>query len=830
MAQVGNISGKFVPIGSYKSILNATFTGLIRLRHRLRWHWYWENENQFGIENVSSDENLQNDQELEPNSLNSGLKLPNYKSPRAKPEQELFLKTLERDILHNIMKKPPNRAYNKDQKLVKDFVQELGEASESVFVKTDKTNSRKLMDLGEYKVKLEAELSKMCVKVSRDIVAQDLGVLERYIKNNKNRFGKKEYEFVMDSINRKLISTPTARIKDHKPNNPLRLIMPADNFTANFCKVLIKSLRSTFDSLRVEFKFLIENSYSFIKDINELSLQEDRNMIVLLDIAEMYASFGMPLIRKAVTFYMTSYRFDSASQDLCEFILNSFELIMKMNYSCFGTDFYRYVGKGGEGTGLTMGGYESCFLSDLVVNYIYQEFQNDGLFEEFLYSKTYRDDGALVTKEVKSDRWFREWKEKIDLKSDSLTNGRVKFTFEVEKEQKFLDIQTSWDDNGKFSHQVYIKPNQKIQYLNNTSMHPRKTLQGIPKSVITRLVRLSSDLDEDSTFHLRSFPLHKEALLKSGLMGHRQINDIMNASAYLGDPNRKSRRDKRTIHFVIPFMKPWLIKPMHVLIKDNLRRFDLNLRISMSYSKMPDLDSILKADSETKLSANIFDKNEIELPCNCHGRKERGCVLKGGGCRKIGVIYGMKCLIEENGETCGKVYVGSTNQRAKIRVKQHMYGLRAYLKGEFDDDGGESGTEGDSLITETYNSALASRTQQNSAAIAATTSKLAKTNSDTFIRHMMNHHDLMGGREVLGIAEIREMTECYVIKDVRAARLGTINCTICSSERLEIFMGRKKVMNSRTEIFGSCRHKPKLIAPIKIVATEDSKEENQNGK
>ena len=833
LAQVGDISGKFVPLGNYKSIVNATITGLIRLRHRLRWHWYWKNQNDFGIQ--EGDSELEIEQEIaQVDTLNSGLKLPNYKSPRAKPEEEYFLKTLERDILHNIRKKPLPIAYNTDQKMIKNFIHDLSEVKDSIFIKTDKTNSRKFMGVGEYKNKLEDELSKKCTKVSREEVVSDLGVLERYVKANKNRFGNKEFEYVLDTINRKLISTPTARIKDHKNNDPLRLIIPADNFTANLSKVLISGLKRIFAECRVDFKFLIENSYSFISDMKELKLKRSSNRIILLDISDMYASFGIPLIRKAINFYIDTYRFDSASQNTCEFILKSFELIMNMNYSCFGTDFYRYTGKGKEGTGLTMGGYESCFLSDLVVNYIYQEFENEGLFEDFIYNRTYRDDGALVTKEFKSEAWLVDWKRKVDLKSRVLTNDRVAFTIEVEEKQKFLDIETFWDEYGNFSYQVYLKPNQKIQYLNSTSMHTRKTLQAIPRSVITRLVRLSSDLDQNSTFHLRSFPIHKEALRKSGLVNQTKLNDTHKASTYLGDYKKgSSRHDKRTIHFVIPYMKPWLIKPIHVLIKENLRRFDFNLRISMSYSKMPDLDSILKADAESKLTADIADSSGIELPCNCHGRREKGCVLKGGGCRKIGVIYGMKCTVEVDGEPCGKVYVGSTNQRAKIRVKQHMYGLRAYLKGEIERGGLAEGDCGDDTLDEQNNSlttisALANTTQGNSTAFAASTAA-ANTNSDTYIRHMISHN-LLGGREALGVAEIRDMTECFVIKDIKPIRLGTINCSICSSERIEIFMRRKSVMNSRTEIFGACRHKPKLINPIKILATEDSNEENQNEK
>ena len=350
-------------------------------------------------------------------------------------------------------------------------------------------------------------------------------------------------------------------------------------------------------------------------------------------------------------------------------------------------------------------------------------------------------------------------------------------------------------------------------------MHPRKTLQAIPNSVITRLVRLSSDLDKESTFHLRSFQLHKNALQESGLMTKKKLNDMHKAEFYLQDRQKKGRHDKRNIHFVIPFMKPWLKKPIHVLIKENLQRFDLNLRISMSYSKMPDLDSLLKADAERKLSVNVIDRNETELPCNCHGRREKGCVLRGGGCRKIGVIYGMKCMVEENGITCGKTYVGSTNQRAKIRVKQHMYGLKAYMKGTLVDHEEELGLTEDisneqSTTTQSANATTSTIAGNNSTANAASTSA-AKINSDTYIKHMMSHN-FMGGREELGIADIREMTECFVIRDVKPVKLGTINCSICSSERIEIFLRRNEVMNSRTEIFGACRHKAKLIDPIKI--------------
>ena len=358
-------------------------------------------------------------------------------------------------------------------------------------------------------------------------------------------------------------------------------------------------------------------------------------------------------------------------------------------------------------------------------------------------------------------------------------------------------------------------------------MHKKITLDSNPKSIITRLVRLTSELRENSDFKLESFPEHKKALEVSNLMTKQELESEYKTCNYLNsvkitkNDKKKPKKDSRKIYFVVPYVGPWLTQPISKTLDQNLKRFEMKrLRISMSYKAMPNLDMILLGDAQSKINKGYYNLNMKEFDCNCHGHKKNGCVLDGRGCRKRGVIYGMECQHESSsGEKCLKTYIGSTTQHAKTRINQHIYGLTAHYKTKIRNEQlrilPSFGDISEVTLEDQDNSNLA--VERVDGRSSGEIDELpANSISDSFIRHMTLHGDGWFQGQKPTTKEIRLMTRNFVLKDLRVRNVGTLHCTICSAERVEIFVRKKSVMNSRNEIFGACRHKSTLIKPTKI--------------
>ena len=142
-----------------------------------------------------------------------------------------------------------------------------------------------------------------------------------------------------------------------------------------------------------------------------------------------------------------------------------------------------------------MGDFESSFVADLVINFVYVKLDEMGVFEEAVFSKTYRDDGLIVFDGLRSKTWLQEWEMKLKLASKSISDDRIRFTVESGTEMNFLDTTLFFSEN-KLKFKIFRKPNQQLLYLNKDSMHHRAHVDGIFDGVLKRLVRLTSDLPE----------------------------------------------------------------------------------------------------------------------------------------------------------------------------------------------------------------------------------------------------------------------------------------------------------------------------------------------
>ena len=80
--------------------------------------------------------------------------------------------------------------------------------------------------------------------------------------------------------------------------------------------------------------------------------------------------------------------------------------------------------------GLTIGGFESAFLADLVAAFILENSQD--LFENSIYSKIYHNNGIKVDLGIKTTDEICDWLETFQTRVNEVTGpDSLKFTMEI---------------------------------------------------------------------------------------------------------------------------------------------------------------------------------------------------------------------------------------------------------------------------------------------------------------------------------------------------------------------------------------------------------------
>lgn len=358
--------------------------------------------------------------------------------------------------------------------------------------------------------------------------------------------------------------------------------------------------------------------------------------------------------------------------------------------------------------------------------------------------------------------------------SHGITNT-LKFTAEEWKGEsgfEFLDARLNWDDQGYLTCSGFKKTGQEIEYLHAESLHSPGSIKGIRKSVEKRLGRLVLDGDRetlDKKFD-EIYPEHAEKILKAGLGQRSDFRSIREIQREDMDQQRcrSVKRKNRNTYFCINYSK-FFSKPIHAIIEKWRKRYRLTwLRVGISYSRFSNLAEKITANLKEKLREKIGLKSVdfIERRCNCAGNNGV-CNYDGVGCRKSMLVYKVHCLHPD----CNTSYIGQTSQNLKKRMSGHFQDVRAKV--------------------------------------------VHGVNSDTFAAHFSKH--LVDEKENLTPANQRKMMRFEVLEEVEPISamktFRKLSCKLCMKERLAILKSNhegEKIMNSRSEIYGGCRHKKRF--------------------
>ena len=737
---------------------------------------------------------------------------------------EDFLRGLARTVLRSIPETEPKdtRKLSLEDSLCQRFLETLRDERNLVCVSTDKTSKFTILPLDHYDAMMNFHLRNSCVEVSVQTLKSYQIDAYQLLHDISGQITKSEFNHVNEVIASSDIPNPKLLLKDHKTtktnygedvvNFPSRFIIPCANYLAGFSKLGFRAIEHIFKKNKVNLKkTTIKNSFELIADLQDMGITENSNTVISFDVTDMYPNCRHSYIESAVRHFAAEFSEEDKKKvweawRIAKFGMKRVVLRNKDKYYEF-----RGCGKDENDPGLAIGSFESAFFSDVTMAYLFEKLDAD-LRKDCVFAKIYRDDALIVFRGSKADRKLERWHAEISAKVSVLMPD-IKFTMSKwVNGLPFLDIWFHWDDSQNLSWKTYTKQNSVTKYLNHSSPgHTFSCTKAIPHAVIDRLAKLTKQDEQLREIRVTDhYPEHRSALLDAGLCKIDRTPIEATFGQKWDADNAKTQKipkkhDKRTIHFVCSYIGKYLKEPIHTIIKRLRQYHDVKwLRYRMSYKRFCSVENSIQGDLRGKQDEGVVSDDYSDWKCNCGpGKKRDGeCMFKGGLCRSKCVIYNFKCKI------CDSEYVGSTQQFVKKRLAQHCGDVkRLLLKDEKSDKFAEHFVKHRFEDLERRGMTVEDRIEQ--------------------LEEMKRK-----GRVSDEIELIRDMVKPSLLWDgnglVVGRSFGKDNCMLCNMEKYHLVNRRRfaQVMNQNNELYGCCRHIPR----IQKLTTEEALAENGNRK
>jgi len=234
--------------------------------------------------------------------------------------------------------------------------------------------------------------------------------------------------------------------------------------------------------IKIMKRTIVQSSHLKI-ELDKLNLRGDNCSIASLDIVKMYPSIQNCLIRKAIDHY--SENLSTEDKKLIKAALEMQEFSMGNTLVMFRDKYYEYgVVDDPTKKTLTIGGYDSAWLADMVGSYIFDLAEDQ--FGLLKYLGLYRDDGNIVFDRVRSSDEIGDWLTNFQSKVNEIVgNDSIQFTMDIWKPGEesrtlvpdkvkvvgtdafpYLDMQMKFDEENMLCFECYSKPG----YHTNTSI------------------------------------------------------------------------------------------------------------------------------------------------------------------------------------------------------------------------------------------------------------------------------------------------------------------------------------------------------------------------
>ncbi|XP_078512251.1 uncharacterized protein LOC144771879 [Lissotriton helveticus] len=266
-------------------------------------------------------------------------------------------------------------------------------------------------------------------------------------------------------------------------------------------------------------------------------------------------------------------------------------------------------------------------------------------------------------------------------------NPRIKFTHTIHKETiSFLDVRITMI-NCELHTEVFKKATDQNSSLLFQSFHPETLKKHLPTSQFIRLKRITSDQhildktieDQQQQYLARGYP--KEILEKS----IKKVATCSKESLLTPKPQTTEQKTVCVLKFSTATKKIKKIINQHwALIKNEPDLTNLySEQLTFAFKRSRNLKEVLTFKKPTKIQFKGMSKCLNCIHCNnvisgntlMHPSKGHKIDLQyTGTCDTKNVIYAIKC-------PCGKIYVGQTERKIKIRISEHKSNIRTkYLK------------------------------------------------------------------------------------------------------------------------------------------------------
>jgi hypothetical protein len=276
--------------------------------------------------------------------------------------------------------------------------------------------------------------------------------------------------------------------------------------------------------------------------LEQLNLKADDCTIASLDIINMYPSIKHKLIRATINYYAKDLT--EEEHEVIEAALEMQQFSMKNTIVMFREKYYEYgtIDDAME-RALTIGGYDSAWLADLVASYILELAENK--FEATRFFGMYRDDGNLVFSGVRSAEELSDWLADFQSRVNEIVGGDyIQFTMDIWKPNEesrtivpkkvkmiggktfpYLDMEMSYDDDQSLCFGVFTKPGFQSKYLNIGSHHPIACKKALVRGASIRQASLTTRTASNENESLSEmYPVLTTALKKAGyLSGASQL-------------------------------------------------------------------------------------------------------------------------------------------------------------------------------------------------------------------------------------------------------------------------------------------------------------------
>ena len=297
---------------------------------------------------------------------------------------------------------------------------------------------------------------------------------------------------------------------------------------------------------------------------------------------------------------------------------------------------------------VTMGSFDGAETCELIGTYILNKTQNVINNSDI---GLYRDDGLAVLKNRSLCQANRFAKQLTAIFQDI---GLKITTTICSKVINFLDVTFNIDTG---TYKPFMKPNNRILYVNKHSNHPNNIITRIPHSVNTRLSNISSDQHQFDT----SAQEYQDAITNAGYDYRLKFENR---------PERKNKRTRKIIWYNPPFSKHVQTTVgkqfLHLIDKhfpkhNKLHKIFNRNTIKVSYSCMDNVGKIINAHNKAKLQ----EENTAMDKCNCKQPNE--CPLS-GNCLIDNIVY--KATVH-TAQGTPKSYIGLCETDFKRRFNNH---------------------------------------------------------------------------------------------------------------------------------------------------------------